>query len=401
MNRRHFLSSGLALGCSLAASPLVTPMAFASAPTDNRLVVIILRGGMDGLDVIRPLGDRDLRALRPGLTPEDSLSLEGFWGLHPALAPLMPLWRAGEFGAVHAVSTPYRDKRSHFDGQDVLEAGQLDIDGGAGGWLNRLLTTIPGAVAETAYAIGREQMAILSGPAPALRWSPDAVLDLSPQARRLLELVHHDDPLFREASAQAIAIAEMLSLEAAAELDDPEAMSAGMTGGMQPNRVGHVDLARFAAARLRAETRIASFSLTGWDTHQNQNVGLRRALEDLSETILTLKDGLGAEWRRTAVLCMTEFGRTARENGTKGTDHGTGGALLYAGGALKGGQVAGRWPGLSEADLLTRRDLMPTDDLRAPTAWVLRGLLGTARSDLEQVVFPGLDMGSDPGLVAG
>jgi len=398
MDRRHFLTSGAALGCSLAASPLLTPVAFAQAPTDNRLIVIILRGGMDGLDVFRPVGDPNYAALRPGLNAGNHLDLGGFWGLNPTLDPLMPLWRAGEFGAVHAVSTHYRNRRSHFDGQDILEAGVLNIDGGAGGWLNRLLTTLPGASAETAYAIGREQMAILAGQAAAQRWSPDAQLDISPQARRLLELVHHDDPLFRDASAQAIAIAEQLSMDAASEADDDTDMMATMMAPITA-RGGHVDLAEFAANRLRGETRIASFSINGWDTHQNQHQGLRGALRQLSDTILTLRAGLGPIWARTAVLCMTEFGRTAAENGTRGTDHGTGGAMIYAGGAMRGGQVAGRWPGLARSDLFNRRDLMPTADVRAISGWVMHDLLGTPRDVIENTVFPGLELGDNPRLI--
>ena len=170
--------------------------------------------------------------------------------------------------------------------------------------------------------------------------------------------------------------------------------------GMAAPKAGdHLSLAQFAAGRLRGETRIASFSVNGWDTHDNQKVNLQRTLLRLSDTILALKDGLGPVWGKTAVLCMTEFGRTARENGTRGTDHGTGGAMLFAGGALRGGQVAGRWPGLGEADLYQRRDLMPTSDVRAAAGWVMRGLFGLDASTVEQVVFPGLDLTTDPGLL--
>ena len=398
IGRRGFLGGGAALGCSLAASPLITPVAFASAPFDQRLVVLILRGGMDGIDALRPLGDPAYAGLRPTLNDGTHLDLGGFWGLHAALEPLMPLWDAGEFGAVQAVSTPYRDKRSHFDGQDILEAGTVSLETDGGGWLNRLLGTIPGSEAETAYAIGREQMAILAGDAPAMRWSPEAQLDISPQAKRLLDLVHHNDPLFRDASAQAITIAEQLVLDAAAPEDDDMAMAEAMMAEIDA-RGAHVELARFAADRLRGETRIASFSIAAWDTHQNQRVALRRALEDLAETILTLRAGLGPVWDKTAILCMTEFGRTAFENGTRGTDHGTGGAMFFAGGAVRGGQVLGDWPGLGEAELYNRRDLMPTGDIRAAAGWVLRGLFGTDADVIERVVFPGTELGRDPGII--
>ena len=393
MDRRGFLLGGAALGCSLAASPLLTPVALASGPWDNRLVVIVLRGAMDGLDAVRPLGDPDYAGLRPTLNTGDALPLTNFWGLHPGLAPLMPLWQAGQMGVVHAVSTPYRDGRSHFDGQDILEAGTLRLDGTAGGWLNRMVATVPGMTADTAYAIGQDRMAILHGPAPHLRWSPEVKFDLSPQARRLLELTLHNDPLFRDAALQAVAIADTLTLDAAAMVDDEgDAMMA-----MPRAKAGSLtDLAQFAAARLREDTRIASFSVNGWDTHQNQIPSLTATLGRLSETILALRDGLGPVWDKTAVLCLTEFGRTAHENGTKGTDHGTGGAMIYAGGALRGGQVAGRWPGLAEVDLYERRDLMPTSDVRAAAGWVMRSLFGLDAAQVQDVVFPGLDLGDRP-----
>ena len=397
MDRRAFLTS---IGCSLAASPLLTPIALAQAPFDNRLVVIILRGAMDGIDAFRPLGDPDYAALRPDLNDGQAADLNGFWALHPALEPLRPLWNAGELGVVPAVSTPYRDKRSHFDGQDMLEAGGQALDGTVNdGWLNRLLQTIPGAQSETAYAIGREQMQILSGPFAAARWSPEARLNISPQAERLLELVLHEDPLFREASVQAIDIASQVALsreEDAAALEDMAAnpmMNSVASGGQ------HIQLAQFAAARLRGATRIASFSINGWDTHLNQQNGITRGLSRLSDTILTLRTGLGDDWGKTAVLCLTEFGRTARQNGTRGTDHGTGGAMIYAGGAMRGGQFAGQWPGLAEAALYDRRDIMPTADVRSLAAWVMRGMFGLDRSTLEGVVFPGLELGDDPGVL--
>lgn len=412
--RRGFLLGGLALGCSAAASPLLAPVAFAQAPWENRLVVVILRGGMDALDVVQPYGDRAFAALRPGLIgglePGQRLGeaggaqdLDGFHALHPALSPLLPLWRAGELGFVQAVSTPYRDRRSHFDGQDILEAG-VPGESGAGirdGWLNRMLTTVPGVQAETAFAIGREQMLILKGRAPAAQWAPEARLGLSPQVQRLLDVVYHDDPLFRAASLDAIEIAQGIEADMAAGTgDETEAMmlSDPMMGTVTRNR-GHVRLAEFAAARLRGETRIASFSLNGWDTHNRQDIGLRNALSQLSDTILTLRAGLGPVWDRTAVVFMTEFGRTARENGTRGTDHGTGGAMIYAGGAVRGGRVLGDWPGLKDGDLYAGRDLMPTRDVRAHAGWIMRGLFGLDAAVVENVVFPGLDLGGDPGLV--
>ncbi len=209
----------------------------------------------------------------------------------------------------------------------------------------------------------------------------------------------HDDPLFRDAADDAIEIVEQIAMQGDLADETEELMAANpMMEAVQSNRE-HVKIAEFAASRLRGDTRIASFSINGWDTHARQSNSLGRGARALNDTILTLRAGLGPVWDKTAVLCMTEFGRTARENGSGGTDHGTGGAMLFAGGALRGGQVIGEWPGLRGGDLYDGRDLRPTRDVRAYAAWVMRGLIGLEQSVLEQAIFPGLDMGPNPGLV--
>ena len=395
LSRRNFLLRGLAGGCSLAASPLLTPVALAQAPWENRLVVIVLRGAMDGLDTLRPLGDRDFAALRPGLTraARHHELTDGF-AMHDGLAGLLPLWQAGELSFAHAVSTPYRDQRSHFTGQDLLEAGTGFAPGQPAprdGWLNRMLQTIPGVTSDTAYAVGTEDMLLLSGAAPAANWTPGYRLRLSPQAERLLELVYHDDDLFRAALTEALNLTETIE----EDMESGQADATPMMDAEALQGVGKRDLALadFTADRLRGDSRIAAFSLNGWDTHRGQARQIDKMLRKLSATILQLKQGLGADvWGKTTVVTMTEFGRTARENGTEGTDHGTGGLMLLAGGAVNGGQVHGRWPGLSESDLYQRRDLLPTEDVRAYAASVMRDLLGISRTDLERNIFPGLDM---------
>jgi uncharacterized protein (DUF1501 family) len=389
ISRRGLLRGGLVTACSAAAHPLLSTMTFASAPFDARLVVIILRGGMDGLATVAPHADPLLARYRPTLAGDkvETLDLDGYFGLHPMLGGLKPLWDRGELGFVHAVSTPYRDKRSHFDGQDLLEAGTGDDLAEAarrGGWLNRLLQVVPGAEASTAFAVGQEEMRILSGAAPAMQWSPEVDVELTPQARLLLEQIYAPDPLFAGAATEGLELASVINVQSLKPLanGDPR----------EP-------LAAFAAERLKQDTRIAAFSLNGWDTHQGQAKGLGRSLNTLERSILSLKEGLGDTWSRTAVLAMTEFGRTVAENGTRGTDHGTGGLMVTAGGALRGGQVMGRWPGLDEAALYDRRDLMPTGDVRAWAAWTMRGLFGIDRAALETTVFPSLDMGEAPRLV--
>ena len=383
LSRRGFL-----IGCSVAASPLLTPMSFAAASGENRLVIIVLRGAMDGLDVVRPLGDRAFAALRPTLALDAaaSIDLDGFFALHPAAAGLVPLWQAGELGFVHAVATPYRLGRSHFTAQDALENGTGGADGAMtparDGWLNRAVGLIPGAGEDTAVSVGQERLLILDGANETRHWFPAQESELSAQGQVFLAALHAEDPLL----AGPFAEAQTLIRETAGDKFPRLA---------EANRL----LGSYVAERLLEESRIASFSIGGWDSHQNQIRAMQGQMAALSDAIVSMRDGLGTAWGTTLVLAMTEFGRTARENGTGGTDHGTGGMMIAAGGALRGGRVFGAWPGLGEGQLLAGRDLMPTGDVRAYAGWALRSMFGIEAAALESVVFPGVDLGSDPGLL--
>lgn len=383
--KRDFLRGALSIGCCAAAAPLLTPVTVAAAPGENRLVVIILRGAMDGLSVAAPYGDRNYSALRPKIAigPDGGLiDMDGRFGMHPKLAPLAPLWEAGELSFAHAVSTPYRDKRSHFDGQDILEAGTADIASADNGWINRALTHMKDTSIDTAYSVGRENMLITTGPNLARSWTPGAKLPLGEDERALLQLIYAKDPLFAEAAASA------------ADLT----LTSGMLKAEGPKEAEV--LAKYAAGRLNERARIAAFSIGGWDTHVAQPAALNRPVIRLASAITTLKAELGANWSRTMVIAMTEFGRTARENGSKGTDHGTGGAALLAGGALRGGRIYADWPGLGDSDLYKGRDLTPTEDVRHYPAWALHAMFGVPKMALERDVFPGLDLGANRGFVA-
>jgi uncharacterized protein (DUF1501 family) len=348
---------------------------------------------MDGLDVVQPRGEALYAGMRPTLAQIPGIDLNGFFSLHAGLSGLMPLWHAGELAFVQATATPYRNKRSHFEGQDLLEAGTgMDVSLAAikDGWLNRMLQVVPGLVAETAYAIGRDAVPMLEGPAPVRNWAPETRIKLSPQAQLLLEAAYEQDPLFHAAAMEAMEIAG----DAGLALD----VQGKVKGGPKLNEIGR--LTKFAASRLREDTRIAAFSLSGWDTHKGQARALPRALVNLQDAILQLRDGLGPEvWSKTTLLAMTEFGRTARENGTGGTDHGTGGMMIAAGGAVNGGQILGKWPGLADADMFDQRDLMPTSDVRAWAALAMQDMFGLERGMLETVVFPGLQMSGEKGLI--
>jgi uncharacterized protein (DUF1501 family) len=399
-SRRKFLLQTAALGCSAAASPFVTPITLAAAPWDTRLVVIILRGGMDGLDVVRPLGDANFGLHRPKLSAAgEVIDLDGYFAMNGHLAALAPMWQAGELAFAHAVSTPYRHKRSHFGGQDLLEAGTgMDVGIGAvrDGWLNRMLGQVPGVTAKTAFAVGREDMIVLNGDVPVSSWSPNARLDLSPQGKRLLDAIYHDDPVFQAAGNTATELAEMLDMDSETGVGE-DGISSEMMASMQAagKSARAKALARFTADRLNEETRIAAFSIGGWDTHRSQANGIKRALGELGDAVTTLKSTLGSNWQKTAVIAMTEFGRTVRENGSAGTDHGTGGLMVMAGGAVRGGRIYGDWPGLGESALFENRDLMPTGDVRNYAAHAMRGMFGLEQGVLERTVFPGLDMRDD------
>jgi len=383
LSRRAFL-----VGCSAAASPLVTPVTFAAAPGENRLVVIILRGAMDGLDVVRPVGDPAYAGLRPTLAATPGPALNDFFTLHPAAEPLMPLWKAGELGFATAVATPYREGRSHFVGQDALENGTAATDGAPtpaqDGWLNRAIGLMPGATSETGVSIGQQRLMILEGATETDHWFPVDESPLSPQAIQLITALNAADPLFAAPFAEAQKLADT---------------SDGMAGGVPRGKMQYAQLGTYVAQRLMGPSRIASFSFGGWDMHRDQARAMANQLKGLSEAILAIKAGMGATWGSTLIIGITEFGRTARENGTGGTDHGTGGLAVLAGGVLKGGQVYGKWPGLGEGDLFQSRDLLPTADVRAYPAWALRTLFGLQAAGLETTVFPGLDLGGDPGFL--
>ena len=318
-SRRAFLAQSLALGCSAAASPLVTPVTFAAVPGENRFVVIVLRGGMDALDIVAPVADPKWKQYRPSLRKNVYSDLDGYFALNPNLSELMPMWVSEELAFAQAVSTPYRDKRSHFDGQDLLEAGVVEVtsDVRDSGWMNRMLGLLPGVKKDTAFSVGRENMLVLRGDFPTTSWAPEGRIDLSPQAQLLLDAVYSKDPLFAEAGKTAMTLAAELTLQEMAESAEGESMGTmmeNMQAAAAAQKAG--GLAAFAAARLKEDTRFATFSIGGWDTHQKQIRSIRNATRELQSALVTLKSELGRVWDKTCVLCMTEFGRTARENGS-------------------------------------------------------------------------------------
>jgi uncharacterized protein (DUF1501 family) len=383
MKRRGFLQAGaLAVGGAL----LTTRLAFAGSGGDARLVVIIMRGAVDGLAAVPPYGDPDYARLRGGLAiaapgaADGALRLDNLFGLHPQFAFLMESFNAGELAVFHAVATPYRE-RSHFDGQDVLESGVPVPHASQTGWLNRALASAPqaGHAGERGVALGSNVPLMMRGPAAVASWAPTKLAELDADTlQRIADLYAHDPML-----GQRLSAAQTADAMAA---DD----SQGMQAGAGANRYEEVIRATAGFLANEAGPRVAVFDTTGWDTHANEG-GARGQLGNrfgaLDAALRTLKTQLGPTWRNTAVLAVTEFGRTAAVNGTGGSDHGTATAALLLGGAVHGGRVISDWPGLASARLYQQRDLAPTLDLRALLKGTLVEHLGMAPGALE-AVFP-------------
>lgn len=382
MDRRQFLNAGTTL--TLLGPSL--NRAFAAATDDSRFVLVILRGGLDGLAAVPAYGESRYRSLRGALAlPEPGteggvLKLDGLFGLHPALTNLHRMFGAGDLAVVHAAASPYRE-RSHFDGQKVLEAGGTSPSTSAGGWLNRALASLAEeSFGPDAIALADTIPFVLRGPVSVSSWAPsrlpDADEDTLARIRGMYEAADPD-----------------LSARLSDALDAREIAGENGMGAMRGNAEQLAPLTVAAARFLAAEDgpRIAVIEAGGWDTHANQGAAggaLANRLQQLDTGLAGLENGLGRIWSRTTVVVVTEFGRTVAVNGTRGTDHGTAAAAFVAGGAVDGGRVIADWPGLGERNLYEGRDLYPTLDLRALFKGVLGEQYGLSMRALESSVFP-------------
>jgi uncharacterized protein (DUF1501 family) len=383
VSRRLFL-----LGTGALATGAVIPnVLFANTGSASRLVVMILRGALDGLAAVPPYGDadyaglhRDLAIAPPG-NIDGALRLDSTFGLHPSLAFLHERYSAGELIVFHAVSSPYRD-RSHFDGQNVLENGLAKPLGSADGWLNRALTGMPrsGArLSERAVAISQNVPLILRGAAPVISKSPQTTADVDDDLLARLADLYSSDDWFSARLSEAV---------------QTEKLADGAVMTPRPATQDRVTaVTRMAANLMRSDggPEVAVIEASGWDTHANQGGAkgaLAQRLAGLDQALRSLADGLGPLWPQTAVLVITEFGRTAAMNGTRGTDHGTGGCAFLAGGSVRGGRVLADWPGLSRSALLDNRDLRPTLDLRSVFKGVLDEHMHVDAKSLLSRVFP-------------
>ncbi len=365
--------------------------AHAAGGRDMRLVTVVLRGALDGLSAVAPIGDPDYAALHGALAlsltgDHPALPLDGFFALNPAMPNVARLFRAGQAAVVHATATAYRE-RSHFDGQDVLESGYAGPGMTASGWLNRAILALPQGerVSTAGLAVGAVAPLVIRGSAPVLGWAPHLGARASDDlARRVLDLYGHGDPALATALSEGL-VTDRMASDAADKARGTMESAAGMRQAAE------------GAARLLASEdgpRVAAMAFDGWDTHVNEGGAtgrLAQLLGGLDGAIAALESGLGPHWRDTAVVVVTEFGRTVHNNGTVGTDHGTGTVAFLAGGAVKGSVVLADWPGLATAKLYENRDLMPTTDLRAVLKGVLATHWGLSPATLSASVFPGSD----------
>ena len=391
MRRREFLTHGL-----LTAGTLLSArVAFAAGSSrPSRFVLVILRGALDGLAAVPPLGDRDYAQLRRELAlhapgePGGALPLDGLFGLHPSLGFLHECWTARELVVLHAVASPYRE-RSHFDGQDVLENGTPRPHALQSGWLNRALAASPARAArEAGVSLGQNVPLVMRGPAPVSSWSSSKLAALDEDTLARITDLYAGDALL------ATRLADALTADAMAAEDAGDAAMA-KTDMPVPGRgaARYAEVVRAAAGFLRREDgpKVAVFDTRGWDTHANEGGAqgqLAARLAELDAGLATLRTELGTAWKDTAVLLVTEFGRTAALNGTRGTDHGTATAAFLLGGAVAGGRVIADWPGLASHQLYQGRDLAPTLDLRAVLKGILAEQLGASPPALEREVFP-------------
>ncbi|NKB19570.1 MAG: DUF1501 domain-containing protein [Alphaproteobacteria bacterium] len=382
-SRRDFLIGASATGVSCAFS--APGLALANADTGKRLVLVVLRGGMDGLAAFPPIGDPNYEALRRGLlqTMDNTIKLDRRFAMHRSLAPLATHYKKGDMAVIHAIAGPQRT-RSHFDAQNVLENGATKAHLLLDGWLNRALSVIDKRKQRLGLAVGYNTPPVMRGTTPVASWAPARIPPSPTHLLDTLGSLYKSDPVLGRALSEG---------------RRAQAMTGAVLGNTKMKRGNMRNPGRFktlaeSAGRLLAaeqSARIAVIEMGGWDTHANQGADtgrLARNLGLLANGLDELSNRLKPVWQDTVICVVTEFGRTVRMNGSKGTDHGTGGAAILLGGAVAGGRVATHWPGLGEDSLYGGRDLAPTADMRGLFKTVLHDHLNVSSSTLESSVFP-------------
>lgn len=402
--RRALMRTGPVAG--LLGSP-ITVWSAPAHPEDQALVVVFLRGAVDGLNVLVPYAEPNYYRLRSSIAiappgqANSAIDLDGRFGLHPALSAIKPLWDQGSLGFVVASGSP-QATRSHFDAQDLMETATPRTKTSNSGWLNRLAQQLPHQNLLKALNVGNTVPRALSGPYSV------AVLGSGVQATRpsaldreamlqSLERLYANDPqllkLARDAAQSRREIQGMLTAPVPGADPSADAGSISAQGfALDASRLGHL-------MRRDSTIRLAFIPVGGWDTHVNQgghSGQLATRLQALSEGLALLVHSLGERYRSTTILVMSEFGRTARQNGSGGTDHGSGNALWLLGGTVDGGRHHGLWPGLDSSALHEGRDLAITTDFRSVLQQVVGRTMGLTDRALSSVFpEPGPDV---PGL---
>jgi len=387
LSRRHFLYLTTATASLTVLNP---PTARAASATDPRFVFIFLHGGMDGLGAVPTPRDENYQALRPTLAMDENetLALDDTFALHPALTTLHRLFNSGQMMIFHGVASPYRE-RSHFDATRQLEQGSDTMDSVMDGWLGRVSTRLYPDDNAASIALSSSVPLSLLGGDNVVNWAPSKLPAAPTAFLSALETLYPEGSPLSQAlqagrAADDIATANENDGGAANTADtmmmNGPAFSAGSPSG----------LATSAGQFLRQSDgpRIAVLDISSYDTHQNQAKTLNSKLADLDDSIAALEASLGNAWQYTSVFAVSEFGRTVAENGTKGTDHGTGGVAFLAGGAVSGGTVKADWRGLASDALYENRDLVPAFDVRSVLKAILIDHMGMRNTQVNNDIFP-------------
>ncbi len=400
ISRRGFMRNGaLALvGTSVIPAFLMKSVmgeVARAANSKKKLVVLFQRGAADGLNIVVPYAEKNYYAMRPSIAiqPKDVVDLDGFFGLHPAMASFKPLWDQGHLAVIHAAGSPDAT-RSHFDAQDYMESGTPGVKATQDGWLNRALQAGPVEGKPSAFravALGTQVPRTLQGKLPAIAVNNLADFSVGGKGPQTSPISNAFQAMYDESTDAVLHGTGQETFEAVKMLkaaDPAKYMPAnGAVYPATPFGNSLKQVAQLMKANLGVE---AAFSdIGGWDTHQNQgnvNGQLANRLKEFAETIAAFWKDLGVEAENVTLVTMSEFGRTARQNGTGGTDHGHANVMFVLGGGVKGGKVYGKWPGLANEQLNEGRDLAVTTDFRNVLGEAAFRTLGV--ENLERV-FPG------------
>jgi uncharacterized protein (DUF1501 family) len=419
MNRRYFLKNGgiaLASLGTLTTSPSFLTRAMAQSGNSGRrkiLIAIFQRGAMDGLNAVVPYGDQEYYNLRPSLAiprpkdgesnPAAAINLDGFFGLHPALSSFKPIYDAGQLAIVHAAGSP-ANTRSHFDAQDYMESGTPGVKSTADGWLNRYLQAKADSKGTPfrGVAMGANLPRTMQGVAPSIAMTN--IRDFTIRSGDLGQTVQGGfEAMYEQTVNDALRTTGRETFEAVKMLKKANPNQYQPAPGVTYPRGQFGERMRQIAQLVKSDIglEVAFTDIGGWDTHANQGASqgqLANRLIEFSQGIAALYADLQDRAGDVVIMTMTEFGRTAKENGNRGTDHGHASVMFVLGGEVKGGKVYGKWPGLKTDQLNERRDLALTTDFRDVFAELAKNHLGAGKLDS---IFPGYEIktGNFKGLI--